>query len=307
MFTKSSLGLEICQEGAKFALIKGRHENLELLGCNQVVFSSDTIKNSIKELNVLNPTEFVARVRDAYNKILTPIKRVSVSLPDSTGRSLVVDLDARFNSKEDGIAMIRWKLKKSFPIDIQELNLDFQILQERGDGTTSLLVSCISRNVISQYERLLEEVGLEPFLIDFTTFNIHHLFENRLNLSENSALVIYYGGVLSILIFCDGKLEFFRSKEVPKGLSDPGRLFRDINNSFLVYKDKALNPNIIEIFCVAAYEEIGALCDISSEVFKIDPVMLDVERAVRLRQGFKCDSKTLASMIAAIGVATRNL
>jgi type IV pilus assembly protein PilM len=99
----------------------------------------------LREQNVINPAHFVSKIREAYLKLLAGTGRISVSLPDTIGRVFVLDLETRFKTRAEGADMVRWKLKKSFPFDINEMHLDYQVLQERDSGEVSTLVSLISR------------------------------------------------------------------------------------------------------------------------------------------------------------------
>lgn len=308
MFSKTVLGLEIYSNGARFALLKGRRSALQLLETAETVFPENTIKASMKDLNIISPRDFVSGIRDTYIKLLTPVRRVAVSLPDSSGRTLITDIDVRLKSKEEGVSIIRWKLKKNFPFDINEVDIDFQVLDEREDGTTSVLVSCINHKVIQQYEELIAESGLEPNRIDFTIFNLYRPFEQRLTLAENAVFVIFYSSVLSILIFSNGILHFIRSKELPAGLKDNARIFREINNSLVTFNDNYANKVITEAFCLAPpQDEAAELCSIVAEIFRLEPVSLDIGRSVTCTNGFSIDKSTLYNATAAIGVAMRNI
>src|SRR6266540_3197049 len=162
LFSDKALGLEICQDGARMVLIGGKAHAPTLYAYQAASFPPDTLKLSMREENIKNPAVFVSTIRDSYLKLLTGTSRISVSLPDSIGHIVLLDLETRFRAREEGAEMIRWKLKKNFPIDVNELHLDFQVLQERESGEVSTLVSLVSRQVIHQYEEILVEAGLQP-------------------------------------------------------------------------------------------------------------------------------------------------
>ena len=113
LFSKKALGLEICADGARIALVEGgRMPALSAYG--SASFPADTVRFSLKESNVLNPAAFVAAVREMYLKLLTRVRRVSVSLPDSAGRAMILDVETRFKSRDEGADITRWKMKKNF-------------------------------------------------------------------------------------------------------------------------------------------------------------------------------------------------
>lgn len=307
LFAKKALGIEISQEGLKMALVGGNRDMLNLGAYGITSFPSDTVRFSLRELNIQNPTAFVAVVRETYLKLLTSTVRASVSLPDSIGRVMLMDLETRFKSKAEGADIIRWKLKKSFPFDINEAHLDYQVLLERDSGEISALVSLISRQVLNQYEDLLAEAGLQPNRIDFTTFNFFNLFTKRLGLAENAAVVTCSGEVFSVMIFHGGILEFYRTKDIPGGMHDTNRVFRELSNSFLVYNDKHPGHVPNEVFCITSNDDPETFSAVVLEATNLEPVLLDVERIVARKNGFAADRKTLHALTAALGAAIRNL
>jgi type IV pilus assembly protein PilM len=270
-------------------------------------FPADTMRFSLREVNVQNPTAFLATMRELYLKLLTNVRQVSVSLPDSTGRAMLLDVETRFKSRDEGCDIIRWKLKKNYPFDINDAHLDYQVIQERETGGISLLVSLIAKPVVHQYEDLLVEAGLEPNRIDFTTFNLYHLFSQRLELAENSLLITCHGGVIGILIYYGGMLEFCRAKELPGGIPEPNRIFREINSSYLVYQEKYPGHSPVEAFCVYTGDDAEAFRSLVGEATGLEPVLLDVERVVARGNGPGVDRKTLLMLTAALGAAARNL
>ncbi len=299
--------MEICQDGARLVLVGGKPHAARLDAFYTASFTPDTLRFSLREQNVINSAHFVSKIREAYLKLLAGTTRISVSLPDTIGRVFVLDLETRFKTRAEGADMVRWKLKKSFPFDINEMHLDYQVLQERDSGEVSTLVSLISRQVVNQYEGLLAEAGLEPNRIDFTSFNMSQLFSGRLDLAENAALIAWHGDVLSILIFHNGVLEFYRSKELSTASNGANRIFREIDSSLLVYNDKQPGFLMNEVFCIVPHDDAETFRSIVAEATGLEPVMLDAGRVVSLKEGFSADGKTLQTLAAALGAAVRNL
>ncbi len=307
IFSRKALGMEICQDGARLVLVGGNPHAPRLDAFYTASFPPDTLRFSLREQNVINTAHFVSKIRETYLKLLASTSRISVSLPDTIGRVFVLDLETRFKTRAEGADIIRWKLKKSFPFDINEMHLDYQVLQERDSGEVSTLVSLISLQVVNQYEGLLAEAGLEPNRIDFTSFNMCRLFSGRLDLAENAALIAWHGDVLSILIFHNGVLEFYRSKELSTASNGANRIFREIDSSLLVYNDKQPGYSMNEVFCIVPHDEAEAFRSIVAEATGLEPVMLDAGRVVSLKEGFSADGKTLHTLAAALGAAVRNL
>lgn len=267
---------------------------------------ADVLKFSMKEPNVLNPSAFVGIVRDTYLRLLTKGAGVSVSLPETIGRVMLMDVETRFKSKDEGKEIIRWKLKKNFSFNITETHLDYQVLDEKEDGAMSLLVSIVSTPVITQFEDLFIQAGLEPKYLDFTGFNIYRLFSDRLSLTENVTFFSFYGGIFTMMVFYGEVLVFYRSKDISQGIFEPNRLFREINNSQLVFQDRFPGFSANEVFCFAAGEDTESFRSAVSDAIGAEPILLDISRVVTSRKGLATDRKLLQSLTGALGAAVRD-
>ena len=303
LLSKNGLGLELANDGLKFVLAASG-KTLRLDAGLMVPFPVGTLRLSRREPNVTNPQAFIAAVREAHLRLLTKEKSVSVSLPDVTGRVVLLDLEARFRSREEGLDIIRWKLKKSLPFDISQVHLDYQTLVEKDNGAVSLLVSMVSRVVVTQYEELLLEAGLEPKFIDFTSFNLYRLFAPRLEMSENGAFVTFYGGAMTVLIFFGGVLSFYRTKET---VGEAQSLYREVNSSFLVYNDRHPSQTVSEVFCMAGASDAEAFRSLVAEASGLEPVLLDLDRMVILGRDLSLDRPTLHALAGSLGAAVRSL
>jgi type IV pilus assembly protein PilM len=303
LMSNKGLGLEFSSEGLSFALAAGG-KSLRVTGGLSLPFTPSTLRLSRREPNVTDPQAFVSAVREAHLRLLTKERSVSVSLPDATGRVVLLDLEARFKNRDEGLEIIRWKLKKSLPFDISTVHLDYQTLAEKENGSVSLLVSLISRTVVTQYEDLLVQAGLEPKFIDFTSFNLYRLFSARLEMSENGAFVTFYRGAMTVMIFHAGVLCFYRTKEAA---GDEQNLYREVNSSFLVYGDKFPGQTVNEVFCMAGASDAEAFRSLVAEASGLEPVLLDLDRMVTLDPAAGLDRTALHALAGSLGAAVRSL
>ncbi|MBJ6800673.1 pilus assembly protein PilM [Geomonas sp. Red259] len=303
LMSRKSLGLELSAAGFSFALASGGKTPTVEAGLT-VPFAPGLLTLSRRDPNVTDGKTFVAALKEAHLRLLTKERSVSVSLPDAVGRVVLLDLEARFKNRDEGLDVIRWKLKKSLPFDISAVHLDYQTLEEKENGAVSLLVSLISRPVVQQYEELLVAAGLEPKLIDFTSFNLYRLFQPRLDLSEDGAFVTFYQGSMTVLIFNGGVLSFYRTKE---GVGDVQNLFREVNSSFLVYGDQNPGQSVSEVFCAAAPGDAESFRALVAEASGLEPVLLDLERLVRQAPALGLDRPALHALAGAMGAALRSL
>lgn len=305
-FSRSAVGMEITQNGVRLVAIGGKKSRPKLLAQETAEFPAGTIRLAHREPNVTEPAGFVRQVREASLKLLNRTDLVSVSLPDACGRVTLIDLETRFKSRDEGSDIIRWKLKKSLPFDINDIHLDYQVLREKESGEISVLVAIIARQVVSQYEDLLIEAGLKPNRIDFTSFNLYRFFSPRVAMSESCLFSACHDNVLSIMVFHQGVLEFYRAKELHGADPDMNRIFMETNSSLLFYRDKNPGREFREAFCLAPAGGGELFRTVIAEACGVEPFMLQPETFLD-GSGSPGGGAALTPLAAALGAAARNL
>jgi len=95
------------------------------------------------------------------------------------GRDVIIKKIAMDRMKEgDAREVIRWEAEQHVPFDMDNVELDFQILDPEAEGLqmTVLLVAA-KRELVETKLALLADVGLEPSVIDVDAFALHNAFE----------------------------------------------------------------------------------------------------------------------------------
>jgi len=307
LFSQKTTGVEIRPGGIYCALLGGTAAapQLEKVACAPLAPGS--LRASLRDANILDPPAFGAALRSAHNLMLYNGSRLSVSLPDSVGRVMLLDVEGRFKSRSEGLDVIRWKLKKSLPFDIADTHLDYQQLTIRENGDMALMVALISRAVVTQYEEQILAAGFTPSKIDFNAFNLYRAFENRLASQEDVALISFYDGCLGIMMFSAGVLEFHRSKELPSSTGVDSRVYMEINSSLMVYRDRFPDRVVKRVYCIAPPAVAQDFCGMLTEAAGFEPALLEVKAVVRPGDSAPADQEALYPYTAAIGAALRSL
>lgn len=307
MFAKKSIGVEIKPSGVSFALLGGSASSPRLERVAYAPMIAGAMRVSLRELNIIDPQAFCDAVRSAHNLLLHNGTRFSISLPDAVGRVMMLDVEGRFKSRAEGMDIIRWKLKKNIPFDIADTHLDYQQLKIRENGDMALMVALVSKAVIGQYEELLVSAGFTPARIDFNSFNLYRAFESRLTLHDDVALISFYNGTLSILIFVDGVLEFQRVKDLSGSQGVDSRVYMEINSSLLAYRDRFPDREVQHVSYVISPDVAGEFCNLVAEATGCVPTILDVKTVVKPADTAPADQESLFPYTTAIGAALRSL
>ena len=95
------------------------------------------------------------------------------------GRDVIIKKIAMDRMKEgDAREVIRWEAEQHVPFDMDNVELDFQILDPEAEGLqmTVLLVAA-KRELVEHKLALLSDIGLEAGVIDVDAFALHNAFE----------------------------------------------------------------------------------------------------------------------------------
>jgi len=141
----------------------------------KVAFAS-VVSDAIVEGEVMDP----ALVADAIKGLMATAgiktKQVVTAIG---GRDVIIKKISMDRMKEaEAREVIRWEAEQHVPFDMDNVELDFQILDPEGEALqmTVLLVAA-KREVIETKLALLAEIGLEAGIMDVDAFALHNAFE----------------------------------------------------------------------------------------------------------------------------------
>jgi type IV pilus assembly protein PilM len=90
-------------------------------------------------------------------------KDVIAILPDAAVRVLLLDFDTLPDRREDADAIIRFRLRKSIPFDVDEAALSFAT--HRSSGTVRVVAALVPRTILHEYEAAFVDAGYTPGLV----------------------------------------------------------------------------------------------------------------------------------------------
>ncbi|MFL5535520.1 MAG: type IV pilus assembly protein PilM, partial [Gemmatimonadales bacterium] len=132
--------------------------------------------DAIVEGEIMDPGIVAEAIKECMGTAGVKTKQVVVAVG---GRDVIVKKITMDRMQEaDAREVIRWEAEQHVPFDMDNVELDFQILDPEGDGLqmTVLLVAA-KRELVEHKVALLAEIGLEASVIDVDAFALHNAFE----------------------------------------------------------------------------------------------------------------------------------
>ncbi|MBI5599529.1 MAG: type IV pilus assembly protein PilM [Deltaproteobacteria bacterium] len=158
------------------------------------------------------------------NAISGLIKEQGVKVKDVvsslTGHSVIIKKVSLPAMTEEELAeSIQWEAEQYIPFPMSDVNIDFQILGEHGEGKGQMevMLVAVKKDVINDYTNVIKEAGLNPVVVDVDSFALENMMEINYTLApgESVAMVNIGAGITSISVMAGGVTTFTRS--IPMG------------------------------------------------------------------------------------------
>jgi type IV pilus assembly protein PilM len=142
------------------------------------VATSPLVPDAIVEGEVMDPVLVAETVRAVIDSV--GIKKANVVAAVGGHDVIVKPIPMDRMSEQDAREVIRWEAEQHVPFDMENVQLDFQILDPEGTGPQMrVLLVAAKRELIENRMSLLADAGIEPAIIDVDAFAIHNAFEHN--------------------------------------------------------------------------------------------------------------------------------
>jgi len=170
--SKSIVGLDIGSSCVKAVEVVPRGDGFELVHLGIAPLPHDAIVDGA----FLNSGAIADAIREAIAKSGSRAKHVAAAV---SGHSVIVKkISVPAMTVEELEESIRWEAEQYIPFDVNEVNLDFEVIQH-GDAERPMEVLLVAakRDLIDDYVNLIGEAGLVPSVIDVAGFAVENAFE----------------------------------------------------------------------------------------------------------------------------------
>jgi type IV pilus assembly protein PilM len=207
---------------------KGKNKEFELVHLGVAKLPPEAIVQGA----FLNSSAIVDAVREAIEAAKIKTRNVAAAV---SGHSVIVKkVNLPVMTHDELDEQIRWEAEQYIPFDVNEVNLDFQILDDGGsgdgDGQMEVLLVAAKKDLIDDYVQVITEAGLTPAAIDVAAFAVENAFEANYDVTPDEvvALVNIGAQVVNINILKGGVPAFTRdittagnhyTEEIQKALS----------------------------------------------------------------------------------------
>jgi type IV pilus assembly protein PilM len=222
-----ALAFELSEAGIAMART-GRNPEFDFRPLDPGVISVSPLRD-----NILDPMKFAAVVRS-----LVPQNggrkrwNAALILPDSCVRIAVLDFDDFPSDAKEQLALVRFRMKKSVPYDVESSALSYHAQESTGSGKKyDVVVALAPAEIVSRYEAPFRQAAIEPGFVTISALAALDL------LNEKGTVVVakLSGHMLTILVVSAGSLKLVRSLELTE--PDIAEIAADLYPTFVYIED----------------------------------------------------------------------
>jgi len=155
--SRPSAAIEITPEGVLAAALPAKH--------NAPAYAFEPLRAGlivpgISDPNLKDPEAVAGAIRSALGNLSTRTRAVTVIVPDTAVRVFVLDFDAFPTKTAEAVPVLRFRLRKMVPFDVEHAGLSYQILSE-SRTEYRVLVAILPSSILEEYESAVSAAGYE--------------------------------------------------------------------------------------------------------------------------------------------------
>ncbi len=149
-------------------------------------------------------------------------------------RVFILPFETLPRSAEDALPLLRWRLKKSVPFDVEETVVSW-MRQEGRAGNLEVLTAVARQRILREYEESVEAMGASVGVVLSSSLASLPLLEER----GATLLVRMSGKTLTTVIVRGGNLCVYRSTDMPAeaAILDPQAMLDEIFPALAYFQD----------------------------------------------------------------------
>jgi type IV pilus assembly protein PilM len=119
------------------------------------------LQPGIGEPNLRAPEAVANAIRAALGQVSPRSRFVTLIVPDSAVRVFVLDFDAMPAKAAEAFPVLRFRLRKMIPFDVEHAGVSYQILAET-KAECKVLAAVVPGPILAEYEAAVRAAGYEP-------------------------------------------------------------------------------------------------------------------------------------------------
>jgi type IV pilus assembly protein PilM len=176
--------------------------------------AANTVNPSLTADNVMNGDALRDAIGGALSALAGRNRDLIAILPDAAVRVMLLDFDTLPEKQSDSDPLIRFRLRKSLPFDVDAAAVSFQ--SRRDNHGVKVLAAVMPSTVLAGYEEAFRAAGYEPGVVLSSTLATLSTIETRI-----PTLLVKADGLFITIAIVDGnEILLYRTLDTPTSSAD---------------------------------------------------------------------------------------
>jgi type IV pilus assembly protein PilM len=188
---KALVGLDIGSSAVKAVELKSTGKSYRVTGFGTEPLPPDSIVDGA----IIDGAAVADAIRRLFDSRGIKTKDVAASL---SGNAVIVKkISLPVMSDGELAESIYWEAEQYIPFDIQDVNLDYQILDKgdaSGRGTMDVLLVAAKKEKIADYTGVIAQAGRTAVVVDVDAFALQNAYEINYGIDPNAVVVLLNAG-----------------------------------------------------------------------------------------------------------------
>ena len=207
----------------------------------------DLIDSNLRQRSTVYKT-----IEDTLSRVGGRSRDVIAVLPDAAVRVVLLDFDALPTNRDEAEGVVRFRLKKSLPFDVDKAKVSYHA--QVSGGNVRVIAAVALSTVIEDYEAAFREAGYSPGIVLPSMLAAL----GATNATGPTLVIKVDARTTSIAILDQQQLLLFRTLENTRGVTITGdQLAEEVYPSVVFFQD-TYHLNIDKIFVAGLPESGGA-------------------------------------------------
>lgn len=226
------VGVDIGSSSVKLVQLREQKGSFYLANIGIVPLPPEAIVDN----TLMDSSAVVDAIKSLFASLNIKIKEVACSISGNTVIIRKIKLPAM--PSEELEDQIQWEAEQYIPFDINDVNIDFQILDpdEEDPSRMNVLLVASKKDIINDYVNVFAESGLKLVVVDVDSFAVQNIYEQNYDSAPDEVVaLINIGASILNLNVVKGGVSLF-TRDVQMG----GNLFtEEIQKQFALNSEDA--------------------------------------------------------------------
>lgn len=247
---KPKLACEIAADRVLAGRVTENGDGLEASAARELAPGS--VVPDLVETNLKQRAAVREGIESALGGVAGRSRDVIAIVPDAAVRIMLVDFESLPSDHEEALGVVRFRLKKSLPFDVDKAKVSYHAQKVREE--IKVVAAVALGTVIDDYEAAFKEAGFNPGVVLPSTLAALGAADGK----KPTLVIKVDAHTTSLAILNEDQLQLFRTLENARGVTISGeQLAEEVYPSIVFFQD-TYHLNIEQIYVSGLPESGGA-------------------------------------------------